>query len=123
MTSALNRPGLGVVAYFAVMFSLGIYFMFASVQGDFGLFRRVQIEAELVTLSQERDRLAAEVKMLENKQIDSCVCGVHTLAQVQENFSASWTCLSDTARERLEVASHTPCGQEYAWLEEGWRYA
>lgn len=67
MTSALNRPGLGVVAYFAVMFSLGVYFMFASVQGDFGLFRRVQIEAELVTLSQERDRLAAEVKMLENK--------------------------------------------------------
>ncbi|NNL72823.1 MAG: septum formation initiator family protein, partial [Silicimonas sp.] len=36
MTSTLKRPGLGVVAYFALMFSLGIYFMFASVQGDFG---------------------------------------------------------------------------------------
>ena len=67
MTSTFNRPGLGVVAYFTLMFSLGIYFMFASVQGDFGLFRRVQIEAELVTLMQERNRLAAEVATLENK--------------------------------------------------------
>ncbi|MEQ8922548.1 MAG: septum formation initiator family protein [Roseovarius confluentis] len=49
------------------MFSLGVYFMFASVQGDFGLFRRVQIEAEATTLSAERDRLAAEVASLENK--------------------------------------------------------
>jgi cell division protein FtsB len=65
--STLKRPGLGVVAYFALMFSLGIYFMFASVQGDFGLFRRVQIEAEATTLTIERDRLAAEVASLENK--------------------------------------------------------
>ena len=65
--STLKRPGLGVVAYFELMFSLGIYFMFASVQGDFGLFRRVQIEAEATTLTIERDRLAAEVASLENK--------------------------------------------------------
>lgn len=63
----MQRPGLGVFAYFALMFSLGVYFMFASVQGDFGLFRRVQIEAEVVTLQAERDRLAAEVAALENK--------------------------------------------------------
>ncbi len=67
MTSSLNRPGLGVVAYFALMFSLGVYFMFASVQGDFGLFRRVQINAEATTLQVERDRLASEVTLLENK--------------------------------------------------------
>ena len=65
--TTLKRPGLGVFAYFACMFSLGIYFMFASVQGDFGLFRRVQIEAEVVTLQAERDRLAEEVAALENK--------------------------------------------------------
>ena len=63
----MKRPGLGGVAYFALMFSLGVYFMFASVQGDFGLFRRVQIEAEVVTLQAERDRLAKEVTALENK--------------------------------------------------------
>ncbi len=63
----MKRPGLGVFAYFALMFALGVYFMFASVQGDFGLFRRVQIEAEVVTLEFERDRLAKEVAALENK--------------------------------------------------------
>lgn len=62
-----NRPGLGAVLYFTVMFALGVYFMFASVQGDFGLFRRVQIEAETITLQEERDRLAGEVAVLENK--------------------------------------------------------
>jgi len=65
--TALNRPGVGVVAYFALMFSLGVYFLFASVQGDFGLFRRVEIEAEAMTLAVERERLAAEVAALENK--------------------------------------------------------
>ncbi|AZQ69709.1 septum formation initiator family protein [Silicimonas algicola] len=49
------------------MFSLGVYFLFASVQGDFGLFRRVEIEAEAMTLAVERERLAAEVAALENK--------------------------------------------------------
>ena len=63
----MQRPGFGALAYFALMFSLGVYFMFASVQGDFGLFRRVQIEAELMTLTEERDRLTEEVAMLENK--------------------------------------------------------
>lgn len=67
MTRPLSRPAIGIVVYYAVMFSLGVYFMFASVQGDFGLFRRVQIDAELVTLTHERDRLTEEVAMLENK--------------------------------------------------------
>lgn len=67
MNKPLGRPAIGIVVYFAVMFSLGVYFMFASVQGDFGLFRRVQIEAELATLKDERDRLTEEVAMLENK--------------------------------------------------------
>ena len=67
MTRPQNRPAIGIVVYFAAMFSLGVYFMFASVQGDFGLFRRVQIDAELLTLAEERDRLNEEVAMLENK--------------------------------------------------------
>ena len=67
MSGNPKRPALGVVAYFAVMFSLGLYFTFASVQGDFGLFRRVEIEAEAKVLEREKARLAAEVAMLENK--------------------------------------------------------
>jgi len=65
--NTFRKPGLGVVAYFTLMFALGVYFMFASVQGDFGLFKRVEIEAEAAALTADRDRLATEVAALENK--------------------------------------------------------
>ena len=67
MTTATGRPVLGTIAIFATLFSLGLYFMFASVQGDFGLFRRIEVRAEASALAAERDRLNAEVAMLENK--------------------------------------------------------
>ena len=62
--------------------------------------------------------------VLENKHVDICTCGVHTVAQVKENFSASWTGLTPERRARLQLAAATsvPAG-EHAWLEEGWRYA
>ncbi len=63
----IKLTGAGDFAYIAAMLLLAAYFMFASVQGDFGLFRRLQIESELVALGSERDRLAAEVAALENK--------------------------------------------------------
>jgi cell division protein FtsB len=64
-----KRPGVGLAIYIVVMVSLGMYFTFASVQGDFGLFRRVQIEAETRALIAERDRLAEEVAALRNKTL------------------------------------------------------
>ena len=67
MTKTLRRPVFGTVAILAALFSLGLYFMFASVQGDFGLFRRIEVEAEAQALQAERARLTAEVAMLENK--------------------------------------------------------
>ncbi len=67
MSKSQSRPAFGLLLYVAVMSALGIYFAVASVQGDFGLFRRVQIEAEAQTLTTERDRLSAEVAALENK--------------------------------------------------------
>ncbi len=61
--------------------------------------------------------------VLEDKNVDCCTCGVHTLAQVKENFSASWTPLTPGARERLEkLAANTPC-RPNSWLEEGWLHA
>jgi cell division protein FtsB len=61
------RPALGAAIYFLVVFVLGFYFTFAAVQGDYGVFRRVQIEAEAATLRAERDALAGELAEIENK--------------------------------------------------------
>lgn len=61
--------------------------------------------------------------VLENDLVDVCICGVHTIAHVRENFSASWAKLSPGGRERLKrLAAGTPC-RDAAWLEQGWLYA
>ncbi len=60
-------PAYGAVIYFSVIFALASYFTFASVQGDYGLFRRIQIEAETAELIRQRDALAMEVAEMRNK--------------------------------------------------------
>jgi len=67
MTLSRNRPAFGVVAYFGVTFALGLYFAFAAIQGDYGLFRRVQINAEAEILRQDLSQLAEQVDWMENK--------------------------------------------------------
>lgn len=62
-----TRPALGAVMFFAVALTLGAYFTFAAVQGDYGIFRRVQIQAEAATLRGERDRLSIELADIRNK--------------------------------------------------------
>jgi cell division protein FtsB len=62
-----QRPALGAAIYFLTTFTLGSYFTFAAVQGDYGVFRRVQIDAEAKMLTEERDKLAAELAVLSNK--------------------------------------------------------
>jgi len=52
--------------FFALAFSLGLYFTFAAVQGDYGLFRRAEIMAERTTLERELATLDAEVARMEN---------------------------------------------------------
>jgi cell division protein FtsB len=58
---------LGALIYLSVMASLAMYFTYASVQGDYGIFRRVQIDAEARQLAAERDALLAEAAALQNK--------------------------------------------------------
>jgi cell division protein FtsB len=60
-----NRPSIGAVLYFGIAMALGVYFTFAAVQGDYGLFRRVEIEAEAEHLRASRDLLAAEMNRME----------------------------------------------------------
>ena len=61
-----TRPSFGALIYFALAFALGIYFTFAAVQGDFGLFRRVEIAAEAEALKTDLMRLQAEVERMDN---------------------------------------------------------
>ncbi|MEP3333816.1 septum formation initiator family protein [Sedimentitalea sp.] len=61
-----TRPGFGVLIYFAATFALCAYFTFAAVQGDYGLFRRVEISAEADSLRQTVARLEAEIASTEN---------------------------------------------------------
>ncbi|MEQ9693217.1 septum formation initiator family protein [Shimia sp. SDUM112013] len=66
MTTQKSRPALGVFAFFAIAFALSSYFTFAAVQGDYGLFRRVEIEAQKQDLAAELAVLQAEVARMEN---------------------------------------------------------
>ncbi|WP_432615098.1 FtsB family cell division protein [Albidovulum sp.] len=45
---------------------MAFYFTFAAVQGDYGVFRRVQVAAEKEALIAERDRLLAEADRMAN---------------------------------------------------------
>ncbi len=67
MGNTRNPPALGAVMFFGIVFMLGTYFTFASVQGDYGLFRRIQIEAEADGLRADVARLTVEVSDLRNK--------------------------------------------------------
>lgn len=77
MSQPHSRPGLGSALYFSAAFALGLYFTYASVQGDHGLFRRVQIDAEitelgaeLAALEEERARLEIRTRRLSDAYLD-----------------------------------------------------
>ncbi|VAW01273.1 Cell division protein DivIC (FtsB), stabilizes FtsL against RasP cleavage [hydrothermal vent metagenome] len=61
-----KKPAFGAMLYFTVAFSLGLYFTFAAVQGDYGLFRRAEIEAEGQALQARLDDLQTQVARMEN---------------------------------------------------------
>ncbi|WP_298256639.1 septum formation initiator family protein [uncultured Litoreibacter sp.] len=68
MTHSRNNSfGITPLLIFSVLFLMGAYFVFAAVQGDYGIFRRVQVEAEIETLRNELDALEADVASLRNK--------------------------------------------------------
>lgn len=67
MSVPRKQAGFGGVVYILGIIAAGIYFTFASVQGDYGLFNRVRIDAEAAALQADRDALAQEIAALRNK--------------------------------------------------------
>ncbi len=61
MTQHRTRPALGGLVYFAGSFCVGAYFIFAAVQGDYGVFRRAEILVETRDLEAELAELRTEV--------------------------------------------------------------
>ncbi|MBK5947406.1 septum formation initiator precursor [Rhodobacter veldkampii DSM 11550] len=61
-----NRPAFGPVIIVGLALLAGSYFTFAAVQGSSGVFRRVEIEAEIAALERERAALQAEVERMTN---------------------------------------------------------
>ena len=66
MTTQRHHPAWGLIAAFGLAFGLGMYFTFAAVQGDFGLFRRAEILSETIKLVRELLALQVEVQHMEN---------------------------------------------------------
>ncbi len=62
----IARPAFGTFLFFAVAFALCVYFTFAAVQGDFGLFQRAQIDAESRVLTAQLAEVRADVARMEN---------------------------------------------------------
>jgi len=61
-----KRAPMGVLLYFAGTLMLSLYFMFAAVQGDFGVFKRAEIVAEGRVLERELALVQDEVARMEN---------------------------------------------------------
>ena len=55
-----------IICIFTISLSLGLYFTFAAVQGDFGILRRAEINHDLKKLQVEIDSLHVEIADLKN---------------------------------------------------------
>jgi len=65
MIKRMNIP-FGAVLYFLGALVLGLYFTFAAVQGNYGLFKRIEVQGERDQLNAELETLRAEVAQMEN---------------------------------------------------------
>ncbi|SDE18762.1 FtsB family cell division protein [Limimaricola pyoseonensis] len=61
-----RKPALGPLLYIGSMALIGLYFTFAAVQGDYGVFRRAEVDAEARKLRAELRELRVEVAEMEN---------------------------------------------------------
>ena len=55
-----------IICVFAISLSLGLYFTFAAVQGDFGILRRAEINHDLQKLQVEIGSINVEIADLKN---------------------------------------------------------
>ncbi len=61
-----TRPAMGALFYFVGAILMALYFTFAAVQGEYGVFRRAEIDAEARLLQAQLDVLDTKVARMEN---------------------------------------------------------
>lgn len=61
-----SRPPMGTLITFLGLLFLAVYFTFAAVQGDYGVFERAEVQSEGRALGVELAQLHAEVVRMEN---------------------------------------------------------
>ena len=61
-----TRQPLGYLLFASGMILTGLYFIFAAIQGDFGVFRRAEVKAEVLELRLRLADLSDEVARMEN---------------------------------------------------------
>ena len=66
MTGTHSRPPVAAALTLMVAVAVSGYFAFAAMQGDHGLFRRVQIHADIGELQSRKAELEAELARISN---------------------------------------------------------
>ena len=61
-----TRPAMGTLIYFIGAIMLALYFAFAAIQGEYGVFSRAEIDSEARKLETELALLKTEVAHMEN---------------------------------------------------------
>ena len=61
-----SRPAMGPFIFCIGAILLGLYFTFAAVQGDYGVFRRSEVLADQRALQEELDAISQEVARMAN---------------------------------------------------------
>jgi cell division protein FtsB len=61
-----TRPALGTLLIMMTMITMGVYFTFAAIQGDYGVLRRAEVNGEAQELTVELATLTAQVAEMEN---------------------------------------------------------
>lgn len=64
--TARKKPAFGIILYSLAAMALSGYFTFAAVQGDFGLLKRAEIEADERDLRDQLAQLQTQVARMEN---------------------------------------------------------
>ncbi len=61
-----TRTNFAPLVFFTLALGLSTYFTFAAVQGDFGVFRRAEVNAEAAQLQSQLQDVQAKVARMEN---------------------------------------------------------